>query len=84
MANALQAGGWLAFAVHEGGERRHLDEWFGQPVSVDFTFHRRGDVLAAVATSGLVEVEWYLRSPASPTEAQHERLYVLGRRPISP
>jgi uncharacterized protein YceH (UPF0502 family) len=78
---ALRPGGWLALAVHEGDEGHHLDEWWGHPVDIDFTFHRRDDVLAAVGESGLEAIEWYLRGPSSPTEAPTDRLYVLGRRP---
>ena len=83
LVRALRPGGWLALAVHEGDEGRHLDEWWGHEVDIDFSFHRREDVLAAVEASALAEVEWYLRGPSSPTEAQTNRLYVLGRRPTS-
>jgi hypothetical protein len=81
LVRAVRPGGWLAFAVHEGHEGHHLDEWWGHEVDIDFSFHRREDVLAAVEASALAEVEWYLRGPSSPTEAQTDRLYVLGRRP---
>jgi hypothetical protein len=81
LVRALRPGGWLALAVHEGEEGHHLDEWWGHPVDVDFSFHRRDEVLAAVAATELEAVEWYLRGPSSPTEAQTDRLYVLGRRP---
>lgn len=55
----------------------------GHEVDIDFTFHHRDDVLAAVEASPLEDVEWYLRGPSSPTEAQTTRLYVLGRRPTA-
>jgi hypothetical protein len=83
LARALRPGGWVAFAIHEGDEGRHLDEWMGHEVDIDFTFHHRDDVLAAVEASPLEDVEWYLRGPSSPTEAQTTRLYVLGRRPTA-
>jgi hypothetical protein len=38
-------------------------------------------VVEAVNAAGLVDVEWYLRSPLSDVEAPTERLYVLARRP---
>ena len=81
LARALRPGGWLAFALHEGDGGTHLREWQGQDVDLDFSFHRRDDVLAAVSASELEDVEWYLRGPSSPTEAPTTRLYVLGRRP---
>jgi uncharacterized protein len=83
LARALRPGAWLGLALHEGGEAHHLDEWWGRPVDIDFAFHRRDDVLAAVDAVPLEQVEWYLRGPSSPTEAQTNRLYVLGRRPTT-
>jgi hypothetical protein len=42
-------------------------------------------VVDAFGAAGLVDVEWYVRNASSPTEAQTEaqteRIYVLGRRP---
>jgi uncharacterized protein YceH (UPF0502 family) len=81
LAGALRPGGWLALAVHTGARVRHLDEWFGHPVDVDFTLHDPTTVLAAVRSAGLVEVEWYQRGPYEGAEADTERLYVIARRP---
>jgi uncharacterized protein len=81
LADSLEPGGWLSLAVHEGAETRHLDEWFGHDVDIDFALHRRDDVVAAVEAAGLRDVEWYVRGPSSPTEAPTDRLYVLARRP---
>jgi hypothetical protein len=83
LVRAVRPGGWVAFAVHEGDGTHHLDEWKGHDVDLDFSFHRREDVLAAVEAAALADVEWYVRGPSSPTEAQTNRLYVLGRRPTS-
>jgi uncharacterized protein len=80
LADSLQPGGWLGLAVHEGAETRHLDEWFGHDVDIDFALHGREDVVAAVEAAGFREVEWYVRGPSSPREAQTDRLYVLARR----
>ncbi|QXC59773.1 DUF480 domain-containing protein [Aquihabitans sp. G128] len=78
---ALRPGGWLAFALHLGSEVRHFDDWWDHAVDVDFTLHAADQVLRAVATAGLVEVEWYRRSPIAGAEVETERLYVLARRP---
>jgi uncharacterized protein YceH (UPF0502 family) len=83
LVRAVRPGGWLALALHEGDAGHHLDEWWGHAVDIDFSFHRRADVLGAVGATGLEAVEWYLRGPSSPTEAQTNRLYVLGRRPAA-
>jgi hypothetical protein len=81
LAGALRAGGWLAIAVHEGAELRHVTELFGATTELDFTLHRRSAVVTAFEAAGLVDLEWYVRNPSSATEAPTERAYVLGRRP---
>jgi len=77
----VRPGGWLAMAVHVGPEIRHLDEWLGQPVDIDFTLHDPSTVIDAVRAAGLEAIEWYHRGPHEGAEADTERLYVLGRRP---
>jgi uncharacterized protein YceH (UPF0502 family) len=80
LAAGLRPGGRLAVAAHAGPELRTVEDWFGRGPTLDFALHPREAVLAAFEAAGLAEVEWYLRSPSSPTEAQTERLYVVGRR----
>lgn len=79
LARTLAPGGVLAIAVHVGDEVRHVDELVGEPVDVDFVLHDADQVLAAVRTAGLTDIEWYRRGPYA-DEAQTERLYVLARR----
>jgi uncharacterized protein YceH (UPF0502 family) len=82
MASALRPGGWLGLAMHEGVGARHLDEWFGHTVDLDFSFHERDAVLAAVTAAGLEQVEWFVRGPSNEVEVT-TRLYVLARRPTT-
>jgi uncharacterized protein YceH (UPF0502 family) len=81
LARVLVPGGRLAFALHTGEEVRHLDELFGAPVDLDFVLHNAAEVRDAVTAAGLVDVEWYLRSPLPDVETPTDRLYVLARRP---
>jgi len=81
LTRVLAPGGWLALAVHAGAEVRHVDELWEQQVDVDFVLHDPDEVLAAVRSTGLVDVEWYLRGPYAGAEVETERLYVLARRP---
>jgi uncharacterized protein YceH (UPF0502 family)/SAM-dependent methyltransferase len=83
LARTLAPGGVLALALHTGDEVRHLSEWWDRAVDVDFTLHRADAVRAAVTGAGLVDVEWYLRSPNPAVEVETERLYVLARRPAA-
>ena len=39
LARPLAPGGWLVLGVHAGAEVRHLDEWFGHQVDLDFVLH---------------------------------------------
>lgn len=80
LARGLRPGGWLALVVHAGPGVVHWDAWFDHPVDVDVVLHEPAAVRRAVAASGLVEVEWYLRSAAA-DELQHDKLFVLARRP---
>jgi uncharacterized protein YceH (UPF0502 family)/SAM-dependent methyltransferase len=81
LASALAPGGWLAVAVHVGDEVRHLHELFDTPVELDVVLHDQAAVVDGFAAAGLVDVEWYRRSPNPAVEAETERLYVIGRRP---
>jgi uncharacterized protein YceH (UPF0502 family) len=81
LAKVLCRGGHLAVATHVGDEVRHPGELFGEPTELDFVLHDPAVVIAAAEAAGLVDIEWYLRSPL-PHEAPTRRLYLQGRRPI--
>jgi hypothetical protein len=67
--------------MHAGAEVRHLDEWFGHHVDLDFVLHDPAFVIGVVESAGLVEVEWYLRGPVTARGETTQRLYVVGRNP---
>jgi uncharacterized protein YceH (UPF0502 family) len=81
LARPLAPGGWLVLAMHVGAEVRHLDEWFGHAVDLDFVLHEPTSVVAMVEAAGLVDTEWYRRGPVTARGETTERLYVVGRRP---
>lgn len=82
LARTLAPGGWLVLALHAGDEVRHLDEWFGHPIGLDFVLHEAADVVRMVEAAGLVDLEWYLRGPLTAHGETTQRLYVLGRKPV--
>lgn len=82
LVRVLVPGGRLAFAVHAGAEVWHVDELAGAPVDLDYVLHDPEEMVAVVTAAGLVDVEWYLRSPLPDVEAPTDRLYVLARRPL--
>ena len=81
LVRPLTTGGWLVLGLHAGAEVRHLDEWFGHAVDLDFVLHEPAFVVGLVEAAGLVDVEWYLRGPLTARGETTQRLYVVGRKP---
>jgi SAM-dependent methyltransferase len=76
----LAPGGWLLVSFHVGNERFHLDEFIGEKVAVDYTFHERAAVEADLERAGL-EVEARLeRKGDAAVEHPSFRAYLLARR----
>ena len=80
LSAALRPGGRLAVALHIGSTRRHLDEWWGHEVDLDFVLHDPARVLAAATSAGFTDIEWYRRGPYPGVEADTERMYLLAYR----
>jgi SAM-dependent methyltransferase len=76
----LQSNGPLLLSFHIGGEVRHLDEWWGRPVSVDFIFFEPAEMSGYLQAAGFTVVETLLRPPYPEVEAQTERAYLLARK----
>lgn len=81
LARPLAPGGWLVLAMHAGTEVRHMAEWFGHEVDLDFVLHDRAEVVRAVEAAGLIGLEWYLRGPVTARGETTDRLYVVARKP---
>ncbi|MFF2078169.1 class I SAM-dependent methyltransferase [Kitasatospora sp. NPDC058162] len=80
MLRVLRPGGLLLVSFHLGEEVRHLEEWWGHRVDVDFHFLRTDDVAARLAEAGFA-VEARLEREGLPEEADTRRGYLLARRP---
>ncbi|MEU2613015.1 class I SAM-dependent methyltransferase [Micromonospora sp. NPDC007271] len=76
---ALRPGAPLLVAVHLGSEVRHLNEWWGHPVDVDFRFLAAETLLGALDDAGFA-VQARLERTSYPHEVETRRLYVLARR----
>jgi uncharacterized protein YceH (UPF0502 family)/SAM-dependent methyltransferase len=81
LAKVLCRGGYLALATHVGDEIQHPGELFGEPTELDFVLHDPEVLIAAAEAAGLVDLQWYVRSPL-PDEAPTRRLYLQGRNPL--
>ena len=79
LTRVLRRGGVLALATHLGNGVHHPGALWGVSTDLDFVLHDAEAVVLAAETAGLVDIEWYRRSPL-PQEVPTERLYLLGRR----
>ncbi|GAB3061110.1 hypothetical protein GCM10027053_24190 [Intrasporangium mesophilum] len=81
LVRPLAPDGWLVLGMHAGADVRHLDDWFGHEVQLDFVLHEPAFVVRVAESAGLVDVEWYVRGPIPDRGETTQRLYVIGRRP---
>ncbi|GAB2658577.1 hypothetical protein GCM10009743_38500 [Kribbella swartbergensis] len=81
LVRPLDPGGWLVLALHAGDQIRHVDEFFGHQVNLDFVLHDPATIVNLVESAGLVDIEWYLRGPLPTRQESTQRLYVLARTP---
>lgn len=75
----LRPGRNFLVAFHIGAEVRHLDEWLGQAVDVDFRFYQPAEIAAALEHAGF-QTEMSLERVSYPGEVNTRRAYLLARR----
>ncbi|MFI8997773.1 class I SAM-dependent methyltransferase [Streptomyces sp. NPDC053542] len=78
-ARVLRPSGLLLLAFHVGEEVRHLDEWWGYDVDVDFRFLDPARVSALLEAAGFT-VEMRMERTHYAHEAETRRAYLLARR----
>lgn len=83
VARALRPGAPLLVAFHVGDETRHLEEWWGHPVNIDFVFFGVDEMTGRLREAGFVVEEVTGREPYPEVEAQTRRAYVLATKPTS-
>jgi SAM-dependent methyltransferase len=81
LRRVLRPGGLLLLAFHIGDDTIHLDEWWGQTVSLDFFFFRPAEVADCLRAAGFEIEEIIEREPYPDVEHQSRRAYVFARRP---
>jgi uncharacterized protein len=81
LTRPLDPGGWLVLALHAGAEVRHVEEFLGHQVDLDYVLHDPSEIVNVLESAGLVDVEWYLRGPIATRSETTRRLYVVARRP---
>jgi SAM-dependent methyltransferase len=84
LRRTLRPGGWLFLAFHLGTETRHLDEWWGHRVSVDFVFFETEEMTAYLRAAGFTIEEVRERDPYPDVEHPSRRAYIRARKPSEP
>jgi SAM-dependent methyltransferase len=79
LARVLRPGGVALVSIHIGDEVRHVDDWHGEPVDLDFRFLQPETLRRVLAEVGLVVEAILEREPIADVEAQTRRAYVLAR-----
>ena len=79
ICRVLRPGGLVLVSFHVGSEVRHLDQWWGQDVDVDFRFLEVADVAEAMERASF-SVEARLERTSYAGEVDTRRGYLLGRR----
>jgi SAM-dependent methyltransferase len=83
MHRVLHPGGRLLVAFHIGEGSKHVEEFLGHSVSLDFVFFTPQIVTAELAAAGFEGVEVIERDPYPQVEYPSRRAYVFARKPGS-
>lgn len=75
----LGPGGVLLVSFHIGEETVHLDELWGQPVTLDFHFLSPREVTTALRSAGFNVTESVEREPYADAEYPSRRCYLFAR-----
>jgi SAM-dependent methyltransferase len=75
----LRPGGLSLVSFHIGSGVRHLDEWWGHPVDVDFRFFEPPEIADVIERAGF-RAEMRLERVSYPGEVETRRAYLLARR----
>jgi SAM-dependent methyltransferase len=81
LRRVLRPGGVLLLSFHIGDHTIHLDDWWGQKVSVDFCFFRSAEMTGYLTSAGFQIEETIEREPYPDVEHQSRRSYIFARRP---
>lgn len=76
----LRLGGVLLLTFHVGDETVHLDEWWGQPVTLDFRFFRPEEMADSLRGAGFEVEEIVEREPYPDVEHPSRRAYIFARK----
>lgn len=79
MNRVLTPGGKLFLAFHCGEGELHRDEWYGQPVSIDFRLFQEDEMARYLAAAGFAGIKIVERAPYE-FEYPTKRLYAFASK----
>jgi SAM-dependent methyltransferase len=80
----LRPGGRLVVGFHIGEEIRHSEEWWGEPVNLDFIFFTTAEMAGYLEAAAFTLEETIERDPYPEVEAATRRAYLLAQAPAQP
>ncbi|HEX8652051.1 MAG TPA: methyltransferase domain-containing protein [Pyrinomonadaceae bacterium] len=80
LKRVLRPNGVLLLTFHIGQEIKHLDEWWGKEVSLDFLFFETAEMKGYLKEAGFELEEVIERDPYPEVEYQSRRAYIFARR----
>jgi SAM-dependent methyltransferase len=80
MARVLQPGGLLLVAFHTGDDVVHVDELWGERITMDFFFFKTAEILQSIEAAGLAVKEVIERDPYPEVEYQSRRAYIFAHK----
>jgi SAM-dependent methyltransferase len=81
LRRVLKPGALFLLAFHLGDHALHVDEWWGQKVSLDFYFFRTDEMKKDLTEAGFEIEEVIERDPYPEIEQQNRRAYIFARKP---
>jgi SAM-dependent methyltransferase len=81
LVRVLCPGGLLLLTFHIGQEILHLDEWWGEQVSVDFYYFQPDEMEGYLRAAGFEIERRVERAPYPDAEHQSQRAYIFARKP---
>jgi SAM-dependent methyltransferase len=78
----LEPGGWILFAYHLGEHDRHVEEWVGQKVNMEFLTFSPGEIESRLAAAGFINFEPHERDAYPQQEFPLRRAYLFARAPL--
>jgi SAM-dependent methyltransferase len=81
MKRVLKPGGILLLTFHIGDEIKHMDEWWGKPVNLDFAFFQPGQIEDWIKEAGFELEETLVREPNPEVEVATRRAYLFAQKP---